>query len=346
LAPDDAREIDVAVAEIADPSLRSAARRLMTKARQAGALALVLVAWAATSGCAGGLAMGRGDESAPLRSVAAPPSKAAEGYYYYSLAQLHTQAGRFKDALAAIQEAVKRDPDSAYLWREQAQLLARAEQPNEAVTAARRAVELDPQDPANHLALAELLRGQRKFTEAEAELEKVIALNPDAEEPYLTLARYYVEQKSYDKARAVLLRLAERQPRLAQAQFLLGRLAIETENYDEAITRLSRAVDLDPDHDGAWTALGYAYEAKRQPEKALEVYRRAVKSNADNPAFVERLADLLIRMGRFQEAQSEVEALTELAPRDGRLWMKLGAVYYEQKLWEKSADAFRRAVLL
>ena len=26
--------------------------------------------------------------------------------------------------------------------------------------------------------------------------------------------------------------------------------------------------------------------------------------------------------------------------------MKLGAVYYEQKLWEQAADAFRRAVLL
>src|SRR5207244_12151464 len=72
----------------------------------------------------------------------------------------------------------------------------------------------------------------------------------------------------------------------------------------------------------------------------------AAKANPDNPAFVERLGDLLIRLGRFQEAQAEIEALAEVAPRDARVWMKLGAVFYEQKQWDRAADAFRRAVTL
>ena len=42
----------------------------------------------------------------------------------------------------------------------------------------------------------------------------------------------------------------------------------------------------------------------------------------------------------------EIEALTHAAPRDARVWVKLGAVYYEQKAWDKAADAFRRAVAL
>ena len=36
--------------------------------------------------------------------------------------------------------------------------------------------------------------------------------------------------------------------------------------------------------------------------------RRAVKANPDNPAFVERLGDLLIRLGRYKEAQQEIVA--------------------------------------
>ena len=76
-----------------------------------------------------------------------------------------------------------------------------------------------------------------------------------------------MEQKAYDRARAVLLRLVERQPKYVQAQFLLGRLAIETESWDEAITRLTGAVELDPDHDGAWTALGYVYECSAAPTR-------------------------------------------------------------------------------
>src|SRR2546422_10707123 len=134
--------------------------------------------------------------------------------------------------------------------------------------------------------------------------------------PYTTLFRSH----------GVLLRLIEKSPRLAQAHFLLGRLAVETESWDEAVVELKKAVELDPDHDGAWTALGYVYETRRRPDEAVEIYRRAAKANPDNPAFVERLGDLLIRLGRFQEAQAEIEALAEVAPRDARVWMKLGAV--------------------
>ena len=83
------------------------------------------------------------------------------------------------------------------------------------------------------------------------------------------------------------------------------------------------------------------YESRHRADEAVETYRRAVKSNPDNPAFVERLGDLLIRLGRYQEAQAEIEQLAELAPRDARVWMKLGAVHYEQKQWDRAIDAFR-----
>jgi tetratricopeptide (TPR) repeat protein len=342
--------IDDAVAVISDDTLRTAARRLMTKAHRARPLASLVaigIAAALASGCAATRSISRTSAADDTRRMtAAPPTTAAQAYYHYSVAQLHAQGGRFKEAIAEVEQAIKLDPRSPYLWRDLAQWLARSDTPDQALAAARKAVELAPDQSSSHLTLAELLRTQKKYAEAEAELERVIALNPDSEDGYLTLARFFVEQKKYDRARTVLLRLVDKQPRLAQAQFLLGRLAVETEAWDEAITRLKKAVELDPDHDGAWTALGYAYESRHQHEAAIDVYRRAIKANPDNPAFVERLSDLLIRLGRFKEAQAEVEALADGSPRDARVWIKLGAVYYEQKLWDKAADAFRRAVQL
>src|SRR5262249_39075499 len=121
---------------------------------------------------------------------------------------------------------------------------------------------------------------------------------------------------------------------------------IEAEAWDEATTRLTKAVELDPDHDGAWTALGYVYESRRDPTAAVDVYRRAARANPDNPAFVERLGDLLIRLRRDDEARAEIESLAEASPRDGRLWMKLGAIHYEQKQWDRAIDAFRRVLTL
>ena len=61
---------------------------------------------------------------------------------------------------------------------------------------------------------------------------------------------------------------------------------------------------------------------------------------------MERLGDLLLRLGRFAEAQARIEELAEAAPRNAAVWMKLGVVYYEQKLWDRASDAFRRALAL
>src|SRR4029450_12750222 len=172
------REIDQGAGAIRGPTLADAARRLMTKAWP-GLSAFLAVT--VLSGCAvaGGPTFS-GDDQVPRRSAAADPQ--ADAYYAYSVAQMHIQAGRFKDAVPLMRAALKRDPNSAALWTQYAQLLVRVDNVDEAVSAARRAVELAPDQVNARMTLAELLRTQRKFPEAETELERAIALSPDSEE--------------------------------------------------------------------------------------------------------------------------------------------------------------------
>ncbi|HXG04948.1 MAG TPA: DciA family protein, partial [Candidatus Binatia bacterium] len=119
LQADEFREIDASVAAIADDSLRAAARRLLVTARST---VVALSAAVLALGCAGHRTVTATAVEGP-RPAARPtaPSQTAEAYYHYSVAQLHAQAGRFREAVAAIEEAIKRDPDSAFLWRELAQ---------------------------------------------------------------------------------------------------------------------------------------------------------------------------------------------------------------------------------
>ena len=82
----------------------------------------------------------------------------AEAYYDYAAAQMLVHAGRFREAVPLLQDALKRDPDSAFLWMQLAQWLVRADQPADALVAARKAVQLAPEEIQPHLTLAELLR--------------------------------------------------------------------------------------------------------------------------------------------------------------------------------------------
>ena len=112
------------------------------------AVSLLLLLAGAVAGCAttplGAARLDAGDT--PRRHGPRERDMTAEAYYYYSVAQLAAQSGRFKDALSPMDEALRRDPNSAYLWSQLAQWLVRAEQPAEALTAARRAVQLSPSD--------------------------------------------------------------------------------------------------------------------------------------------------------------------------------------------------------
>ncbi|HEX6097748.1 MAG TPA: tetratricopeptide repeat protein, partial [Thermoanaerobaculia bacterium] len=167
---------------------------------RSAALGLLLLGAGALVGCATSTpAVTSQAADTPRRPLSARErDAAAEAYYHYSVAQMQAQGGRFKEAIEPMREALRLDPDSAFLWSALAQWLARADQPVEAIEAARRAVQLAPSTIQPHLTLADLLRSQKKYAEAEAELERVIALTPDSEEAYLTLARYQVEQKSFD----------------------------------------------------------------------------------------------------------------------------------------------------
>src|SRR5580765_5069661 len=95
-------------------------------------LGLLLLAVAGLAGCATVIPASTSSEipETPRRTFASRERDvAAEAYYHYSVAQMLVQGGRFKDAVAPMQEAIKRDPDSAYLWGQLAQWLVRADQP-------------------------------------------------------------------------------------------------------------------------------------------------------------------------------------------------------------------------
>ena len=272
--------------------------------------------------------------------------RTADAYYHYAAAQLKARQDRLQDALGELRQAIKHDPETALLWVQLAQWLLRTGDMPGALEAAQKAVALDPARPPARLTLADLFRRQKLFTDAERELEQAIAQDPQSQDAYLALAQQHFEQKAYDKARAVLLRLTAVRPDDAQVHYLLGRGAVETEKWDEAIAELKRATEIDPDHDASWSALGYVYETRNQPDEAVKTYKQAIKANPGNAGFIERLGDLLVRLGRLGEAQEEIESLAESLPRDPRVWMKLGAIHYEQKHWNRAVSAFRQAVLL
>ena len=80
--------------------------------RVRAAVSLLLLLAGAVAGCATTSSTAKlADGETPRRSAPRERDMTAEAYYHYTVAQLAAQSGRFKDALAPMEEALQRDPN-------------------------------------------------------------------------------------------------------------------------------------------------------------------------------------------------------------------------------------------
>src|SRR2546422_1935258 len=115
---------------------RAVIRRLLVRT----ALLLASVTLAA---CAAAGTVATSFDATPRRSVPSLDTR-AHAYHEFVVAQMAAQAGRFTQAIPALPEALKRAPNSAYLWTTLAQWLLRPHPGHAALSPPPRALPLPP----------------------------------------------------------------------------------------------------------------------------------------------------------------------------------------------------------
>ena len=256
----------------ADEALASTVRRIMAKgliARRGGAFMACLLVAGALAGCATA-------QTSPAEPPdhhdrpARPPAGATcqgEAYYHYvdrpdGGPRRAGVAGRDRPSCARPSRTI---PNTAVLVDPALPVAdPHRRRRGRHRPPPRRPSRSSPTSATAHMTLADLYRRQRKPAEAEARAGAGDRARPaDAGRRTSRSPSYHVEQKSYDKARAVLQRLVDRAARISSQALLPARAhrASRPSSGTRRSSRLRRAIELDPDHDGAWSALGFVYES-------------------------------------------------------------------------------------
>jgi tetratricopeptide (TPR) repeat protein len=108
---------------------------------------------------------------------------------------------------------------------------------------------------------------------------------------------------------------------------ILGRLYEESSKLDSAILMYQNALELDTAYARAEMSLGYAYSSGRNQEKALDHMQRYIRlapGLADPRA---SYADLLMRVGRYDEALEQYNASLEIKPDYWYSVNQIGSIY-------------------
>jgi tetratricopeptide (TPR) repeat protein len=264
---------------------------------------------------------------------------------------------------------------------------------SDAVAALQNAVKLEPNGPASgeanyQLGLALVRAGRRE--EGAAQIKKgreLVAAGDRAQNAMLDVAdgRAALERGDLDEAASKFRRATELRPELQEAQRLLAQALERLEHRDAlrvagtmtppAVARRSGVSDADdlarvselegyirdakwadvepllakyvaerPKSSWGWYALGYTHFAQKKIGESIKALSRSLQLDLKNGEAHKILGRNLMIIGRFDAAQIEFEQAIRYGPDAAESYYNLGKLHSIQDNWEPARKAFEAAL--
>jgi tetratricopeptide (TPR) repeat protein len=177
--------------------------------------------------------------------------------------------------------------------------------------------------------LAVISFGADNEADAHTRIDQALRLAPRASEREQLFIRMWDRRIHFanDEAGRLVDSLLARYPDDAEAWVFKGGLLEMDRKFDAAIDAYASAVQADSAYAPAVMMLGYAYSGLNEQDKALaqmERYIRLVPGAADPRA---SYADLLLRVGRYDEALEQYRQSLTLKPDYWYAINQIGAIY-------------------
>lgn len=234
----------------------------------------------------------------------------------------YLRRGDSTEAIGVLKDALKAKPKDIELSLALASIYLRhLRKPDLAARYAEKAASSAPNAMGGYEALWEIALAQGNLTEANRALDRALKSKTQDPEFWLKLAELYATSTSAD---------AFADEKLAQKLTLCLTRASESEAQDPAL--LARIGDF--------------YALNRQFESATAIYQRVAGIKPGLPNLNEKLAEMLIQLGRFDEAAPVLEAIIAKNPLDIRAYDSLANIYTERGEYQKAVAALEQSIII
>lgn len=264
-----------------------------------------------------------------------------------ALAELYVKTGRIADAVREAQDIIKRDPNNLEAHRLLGRIYLRSlgDMPGGsgsdnilklAIDQYEQITKLDPGSVDDHLLLGRLYRLGNELQKAEAELQTAIKLDPNSEEAVTTLAMLYTDEGDTAHALKVLSSIPD-SARSAKLYSALGAAYEQRKDYKNAIDAYKHAIVLDRDNLDAIRGLAENEMNDGQFDAALQQYKVIADSNPEDAQTYVRMADIYRRQGKYDKALENLKRAETLVPDTMDVPYSMAAVYQAQGRYDEAA---------
>src|SRR3984957_10205201 len=313
------------------------------------------------------LAQAKPAQSAPAQTAPAAPSDSkpaqstprkqdrSAAYYHYALAHMYeeqvTVYGRSELANKAIEEyrqAIEADPSSEFLTSGLAELYVKTGRIRDAVVEAQDIIKRDPNNLEAHKLLGRIyLRSlgdmpggngsDNVLKLAIEQYEQIVAIEPNNVDDHLLLGRLYRLNNDLQKAEGELKTAVKIDPNSEEAVTTLAILYTDEGDTARALQVLSSIPDASRSAK-LYSALGTAYEQRKEYKNAIDAYKKAIQLDRDNLDAIRGLAENLLNDGQTDAALEQYKVIADANPEDAQTYLRMAEIYRRHGKYDEALE--------
>ena len=249
----------------------------------------------------------------------------------YSTAESATEAfnkgdeylkqGNYDQAISDYTKAIEINPtDGAYNNRGNAYLnkgnLAQA------ISDYNQAIGINPNDAIAYYNRGNVYFKQGNYDQAISDYTQAIGINPNYADAYKERGVAYFSKTEYDKTILDLNRAIEINPNDFTAYSGRFYVYLTEENYTQAISDFNKVIELNPGDTKNYLIMGNAfnqaayglYKKGKNLEEGIKLIDKALEKSPNNGIYLSTKAELLYKLGRYDEAYEYIKKGIKLEP--------------------------------
>jgi tetratricopeptide (TPR) repeat protein len=286
----------------------------------------------------------RDDEAFSLLEKAIEEEEEESLQLIYLLARLHRGAGNKARADELIESTAERRPDDSNVYLVLSAYRARNGDFDGALAAAEKALELAPEKKRPRLQKAEMLmelgfKADREgaVEEAQAIVAGILAAEPSNPFALFVDAKIKLGKGEIRGAVEALRNALEARSHWAEARYLLGVALGVQQEYPAARSELARALEIDAGLLDAKLILSQVHFKLGEWDYCIDRGREYLREKPEDSQSRLLVAQSLVRLGKFEEAQRELEMVAPDA-RNGEILYALGRIQQGRGNIEKAYE--------
>jgi|GEM_PF-722920 len=264
----------------------------------------------------------------------------AKAFFSFSEFRMLGAEERWDEAIAALERAIRFDPESEYLQLILSRAYLHRQQPEQAAVILEALLAKNPENAAGHELLGDVFSLQKQYPLAVDHFRRASELNPESAVLSLRLAMTLARMGQQDEAITLLEALLEKHPDADLARLALARLYLSEKDQDRAFAAYRQLLEQQPDELAVVLEFGKLLEQENSAA-ALELYQSFIVRNPRAAAVRQRLAQYFLQQNQLDAALVQLKAIQQQFPDNLKTINQIGLIQLEQKKWIEAENTFR-----